>query len=207
MPLSAVLTGDIVNSTKLKAAEEKKLIKTLTTILQPYPFEFYRGDSFQVYLKDAAHALRIALLCRTAAIKLFQLRDIYESDIRISIGIGAVQKPVRSLGSAKGEAFVLSGRGFDELQKNETRLAIITEKNIATTGAAVIADYVNSLYKELTSKQAEVIFLMLQGENQQHIAETLNKSKSTINQFTISARWSEIERLLFHYEKLINELQ
>jgi hypothetical protein len=30
---------------------EKKLIATLQKVLEPYKFEFYRGDSFQVYIR------------------------------------------------------------------------------------------------------------------------------------------------------------
>lgn len=206
MTIHAVLTGDIVNSTKLKAVVEKKLVKTLNDILKPYKFEFYRGDSFQVYMKEPCKALQVALLCRTAAIRTAQGEDIASSDIRISIGIGNVQMPVKILGSAKGEAFVLSGRLFDEMQKTDTRLSIAIEKNIANTGLLVIADYVNTIYEKMTAKQAEVIFLLLKGETQQNIANTLKKSKSTISQFASAARWTEIEKLLQHYENLINQL-
>ena len=206
MSTCAVLTGDIVNSTKLRAGTEKKLITRLNEILHSYKFEFYRGDSFQVYIEEPAKALRIALLCRTAAISSVQHKDIVKSDIRISIGIGHIKGPVTKLVSAKGEAFILSGRLFDELQKTDTRLSIAIEKNEENIGIKVITDYINSLYKDMTAKQAEVIFLLLKGVTQQHIADTLKKSKSTIYQFTTSGRWNEIERLLQYYENLIHQL-
>jgi len=43
MLLKAVITADIVNSTKLEKSQEKKLINTLSNILKAYKFEFYRG--------------------------------------------------------------------------------------------------------------------------------------------------------------------
>src|SRR5678810_916849 len=101
MAIKAVLTGDIVNSTKLGAAAEKKLVKTLQQLLADYQFEFYRGDSFQVYLKEANKALQTALLCRSAAISITQGEQTIASDVRISIGIGQVNTRVLSLGSAK----------------------------------------------------------------------------------------------------------
>lgn len=204
MGLSAVLTGDIVNSTKLTKAGEKTLLKMLTDLLQPYKFEFYRGDSFQVFSKKAHEALRIALLCRSAAISLQNGKQM--PDIRIAIGIGEVNTPIRTLGSAKGEAFVLSGRSLDEIQKTETRLAIVCISELGHLGCQIISEYVNSIYRDMTPKQAEVVLHLLKGENQQNIAELLNKSKSTISQLVSSARWGEIEKILDIYNKIIDRL-
>lgn len=205
MGIQAVLTGDIVNSTKLAAAKEKKLFKVLQQVLTPYKFEFYRGDSFQVYIKQAGEALRIALLCRTAAISISQ-EETNSSDIRISIGLGQVAAPVKTLGAAKGEAFVLSGRTFDEIAKTDIRLAITTANPLANEGLQVIADYINAIFKVMTAKQASVIFELLTGQTQQTVADKLKKSKSTINQHVSSGRWAEIEKLLQQYENIINQL-
>ncbi len=204
--IHAVLTGDIVNSTQLEAVTEERLLKELGRILQPYAFEFFRGDSFQAYLKDPADSLRVALLCRTAAMSMVSNDLQPASDIRISIGIGTVMAPVKILGSAKGEAFLLSGRSFDEIQQSDARLSIVTENKIANIGLQVIADYINDIFKGMTVKQAEVIHELLSGETQQKVAAELNKSKSTISQIVSSGKWAEIERLMQQYEKLLNLL-
>ncbi len=207
MAIQAVITGDIVNSTKLKAAKEKKLLLMLQDVLSPYQFEFYRGDSFQVYQKSALTALKTALLCRAAAICISPGNDEnIATDIRISIGIGPVKAPVKTLSNAKGEAFVLSGRTFDELAKTNTRLAIGTSNVLAHEGLQVIADYINAIFKVMTSKQATVIFELLKGQTQQVVAEKLKKSKSTIHQHVGSGRWVEIEKLLQQYQNIVNQL-
>lgn len=206
MAIHAVLTGDIVNSTKLLSAIEKKLLKILHQILTPYKFEFYRGDSFQVYMKEASKSLLVALQCRTAAINMIQDESMPTSDIKIGIGLGAVNAPVKSLGSAKGEAFILSGRSFDELEKSQTRLSISINDNIVQLAFEVIADYIDLIYHGMTAKQAEVIFELLKGNSQQEVALKLNKSKSTIHQHVTSGRWAKIENLLQQYEKLILQL-
>lgn len=206
MPIHSVVTGDIVNSTKLPAAAEKKLLEELHSILQPYKFEFYRGDSFQAYIKEEEKTLRIALLCRTAALSLDPEENIPLSDVRVGIGIGEIEGPVDSLGSAKGEAFILSGRSFDDLEKSEARLIISSANSLANAGLQAISDYINAIYKELTAKQAEVIYELLKGHSQQETAAKLQKSKSTIHQHVISGRWNEIERILYHYEKIIEQL-
>jgi hypothetical protein len=205
MPIHAVLTGDIVNSTKLERAIEKKLFKALQHILSPYPFEFYRGDSFQAYIKDPVISLHIALLCRTLAISMTR-KQAAPSDVRVSLGIGQVLAPVRTLHSAKGEAFILSGRAFDEIQLTRTRLSIVTADPLANTGLQVMADYINSMYAKMTAKQAEVILELLQGKTQEKVGAGLKKSTSTINQLAAAGRWPEIKKTLQQFENLINQL-
>jgi hypothetical protein len=208
MTLQAVLTGDIVNSTKLTAAKEAKLARTIINLFAIFnaKIEFYRGDSFQAYVKKPVHALRLALLSRAAAIKLFKEEKLVLSDVRISIGVGVVKAPVRSLKTAKGEAFILSGRKFDEISKTHQRLAISTTHTMANEGLQVMADYLNSIFNAMTGKQAEVIFELLKGETQKAVAKKIKKTKSTIHQRSKSGRWEEIERILQQYENIINQI-
>jgi len=206
MAIQAVLTGDIVNSTLLGRPAEKKLLKTLQQVLAAHPYEFYRGDSFQVFIKGAGSALQTALLCRTAAISIAKPGAVVASDIRVSIGIGKVKWPVTSLAAAKGEAFVLSGRAFDKFSKDDNRLAIACSNELAGPGLEVIAGYINAIFKNMTGKQAGVIFELLKGNNQQEVAARFKKSKSTVSQHANAGRWAEIEKLLQQYETIINRL-
>lgn len=201
--LPAVLTGDIVNSTQLEPALEKKLLKQLAQILADHKHEFFRGDSLQAYVKNSEEALKIALLCRTAAIGLMPEATTVSTDVRISIGIGEVTSPVRTLATAKGDAFLLSGRALDNLGKTEGRLVIVTENKIGALTLEVISDYINSIYKQMTPKQAEVIFELLQGNTQQQVADKLNRSKSTISQHVTAGHWDEIEKILIQYKKIL----
>jgi hypothetical protein len=204
--ICAVLTGDIVNFTRLTPSLEEQLLKKLKQSLKPYQFEFYRGDSFQAYVKDPKTALRVALLCRTAAISLTQDRESASYDIRISIGIGTVSEPIRKLATAKGEAFLLSGRAFDEIQRDDIRLAITTGNDLVNIGLDILADYIDAIFSNMTAKQADIISGLLIGQTQQNLAYDLDKSKSTVNQLAASGRWAEIEKLLLQFENLINYL-
>lgn len=207
MALRAVLTGDIVNSTRLKKVAERKLTGILTTTLEAYLYEFYRGDSFQVYVKNPLEALQTALLCRTAAIGISKSQTVNSTDVRISIGIGAISTPVKSLAVAKGEAFILSGRTFDTLAGTDNRLVIATGNNLANAGLQIMADYLNAILKTMTGKQAEVIFELLQGKTQQEVALQLKKSKSTVHQHVTAGRWTEIEKVLQQYQNIIHQLK
>ena len=201
--MQAVLTGDIVNSTKLSSVKEKGLVKLLQQVLKPYKYEFYRGDSFQALMKESGDSLRIALLCRTAGIGITENN---EADVKVSIGLGEVENRIKTLGSAKGEAFIISGRAFDELEKTGSRLMISTANTMANLSFQIIADYINSIYSRMTSKQAKVIFELLRGGLQQDVVRRLKKSKSTISQHANSGRWAEIEKILNQYELLVKGL-
>jgi hypothetical protein len=206
--IGAVLTADVVNSTKLSSPQYKRLMEVLDKFLHPHPHEFYRGDSFQAYLKEPSEALRLALACRALVIELTTKDDVpVRGDVRISIGIGGVTAPVRSLGSAKGEAFLLSGRELDELQKTDRRLAINSNNEMANIGLQVMADYLDNIFQEMTGKQADIIVELLRGMSQQQLTISREKAKSTISELANAGRWPEIERILEQYEKLIKLLQ
>jgi hypothetical protein len=113
---------------------------------------------------------------------------------------------VRSLKTAKGEAFVLSGRKLDEITQQQQRLAISCSNPLANEGLSVIADYLNAIFDVMTGKQAEVIFELLRGEMQKTVAKKLRKTKSTIHQRTTAGRWPAIEKLLGQYENIINQI-
>jgi uncharacterized membrane protein (DUF4010 family) len=171
--------------------------------LLDHRYEFYRGDSFQAYIKNAGEALTAALLCRAAAIGI---AGAAPADVRISIGIGKTKPPGELLGNSGGEAFVLSGRAFDELAGQDSRLAIASSNALANSGLQVIADYADAIFKELTGRQALVIFELLKGAAQQEVAVKLKKSKSTIHQHVTAGRWPEIAKLVQQYINIVNQL-
>ncbi len=179
------------------------MVRVLEEMLSPHLFEFYRGDSFQVYLENAQGALKLALRCRTAAIAMGADENEVSPDLRLSLGIGAVEEPVTTLGLAKGEAFLLSGRTLDGQEKTGQRLLLVAADPLPALALALMADHLNAIYSGMTAKQAEVILELLNGNTQQQVAGMLGRSKSTINQHVTAGKWEEIESILGHYKKLI----
>ncbi len=200
----AVLTGDIVNSTQLNAEREKLLLDELRSIFAPYQYEFYRGDSFQVCLPDPRKAISVAMQCRATAITLSQETPSVQHDVRISVGLGTVEEPVKELATAKGEAFLLSGRAFDTLDRNGGAIAIHINYPLVSLTLSVLSDYINSIFRHMTAKQAEVITLLLKGQNQQQVADKLNRSKSTISQHVSAGRWDELEKIQQNFISIID---
>lgn len=200
---TAVVTADIVNSTRLSKADYKKLMKNLSLILQEYQHEFFRGDSFQVFIKSPEDALRILLQTRTAAMKLTET-FVPVADIRASIGIGNVKLPVKSFQTASGDVFVLSGRAFDKMTKDERLTIVCDEKNKAVNlGLKLVAQFIDYLFQRLTFKQAAVVYELLMDRTQIETAKRLKKSQATVHKHVQSAGWPEIEKLLTDYKNLI----
>lgn len=199
MPFAAVITADIVNSTVSGAGMGKKLVARLSTVLKNHKFEFYRGDSFQAYIKDPSAALKLAIGLRTAA-KSFS--GIY--DVRISIGIDKAVRTVQTLRTANSEVFVLSGRMFEQL-KDDQRLWIQSANENANIAFRLIAYFTDYILKQLTSRQAEVVMELLKEQTQTAVSKKLKIKQSTINKHAQSAGWAEIERILYEYNQVITQ--
>jgi len=205
--IKAVITADIVNSSLLDARRLNSLLRSFKKIfsLHDILFDFYRGDSFYA-LCDASVALRIVFLLRSLAISNSKNKDNNGIDVRMSIGLGQIEEPFDDLSTAKGEAFVLSGREMDQMDKEGPRLSIRCHNMIADTGLAAVASFSDYILKKMTVKQSQVIHELLKGSIQVEAARKLHKAQSTINKHANTANWKELTRLLEIYEKLINQL-
>lgn len=210
MPIGAIITADIVNSTLLSAKQEKSLIDTLSAILKPYIYEFYRGDSFQVYVQYPEDALKVVLQLRLAAKKIPFKSHTSRCDVRASIGIANVgSSPIKHLKFTGTDAFIISGRAFDEMDM-DTRLVIEAfdrkiDKKI-NPGLKVIAYFIDYIFKRLTIKQAMVVAELLSGKTQIDIAKKLKKTQPTINKQVQSSGWAEITKVIYEYQQLVNQL-
>jgi hypothetical protein len=206
MKLYAVITGDIINFTKLEPVKRQKLIKDSEQLLKDWitksaDAEIYRGDSYQILFEDISLALTrsIQLFC------WFKLRSDVKNKVfigtRISIGIGQVAYRGKNVLSSDGEAFHLSGRNFDQMKTNEL-LVISTadvEKNKTIT---MLLLFINKIIKEWTLAQAEVILLLGEGKTQQEIADELSLSQPSVNSRIKLAQWKDIDIAI----KYISEL-
>jgi hypothetical protein len=199
----AVITADIVNSTKLSKAEYKKLTKNLLLVLQKHQHEFFRGDSFQVFVKSPDEALQVLLQARVTAMKISGT-SMPVADIRASIGIGKVKLPVKSFQTASGDVFILSGRAFDKMEKEERTTITCDEKNKAVNlGLQVASQFIDYLFQRLTFKQAAVVNELLMERTQIETAKRLKKSQATVHKHSQAAGWPQIEKLLADYKNLI----
>jgi hypothetical protein len=212
----AVLTGDIVDSSKLKVTQRKYLIENLNFFFQKFTtksknelklkikFEIYRGDSFQGYLENPEHALRIALLmrCYLKSEKNFPNKS-YKLDTRIAIGIGKVSYKGNALSESDGEVFRYSGRLLDGMKKMPQKIAIQTSWESINIELNNYLQLLEAIISKWTSLQADAIYYKLLGYSEVAIAEILDIKQPAVNQRAKTASWSTIELVITRYENLI----
>ena len=198
----AVITGDIVNSSKLSPIESEKLIndilvfgKKISTIesFNYILIDIFRGDSFQIIVKKPEKALYIAML--------FRLYVRYRSnkvigkmyDARIAIGIGHIESfnenmDVRMM---TGEAFVKSGHLIDELKKQNTiRCSSIWDKytNSVLDACSISIDII---IKSMTSRQLDVFFNRLIHPTQLETSKRLKIAPQRTSQYLKHAYYKQ----------------
>lgn len=161
----AVLTGDIIGSTKLSPAEMKKVRETITKSVSAFVVrndplnqkaEFFQGDSWQVLLGDPANALRLALLIQA------NLRSKTNAETRAAIGIGGVSSLEHTAAISTGEAFTLSGRSLEDMPTGARLTGALPERlRIPALWFPHLLHLCSGLLRGWTRRQAEVMGLWL----------------------------------------------
>ncbi|MCB1367369.1 MAG: hypothetical protein KDK08_28665 [Rhizobiaceae bacterium] len=186
MALIAVLTGDLIGSTKASnevinqsfatLSETGKSISAWQGAGADCRFTRYRGDGWQVYLEWHWLALRAALVFFS------NLRaGGFSASTRISIGIGhANSVGTDDLSDANGDAFEAAGRGLDQMAKY--RIFTIVGTTI-TSLDAVIVELIEDRARRWTIHQAEAMALWLHPDNPTlaEIGKTLGISAQAVN--------------------------
>ena len=106
----AVLSGDIIGSTELTAAEIGRIRDVIRETVARFEYdwgdvvigtpEFFSGDAWQLAMTAPQYALRLSVLIRA------ELRARLDADTRISIGIGHVEDVRQDdIALSSGEAF------------------------------------------------------------------------------------------------------
>lgn len=178
--MTSVITGDIIGSRQQKT---KDWVEDLKRILSPFgetpsQWEIYRGDEFQIEIKNPEEALLSAILIK-ARLKALKL------DARMSIGIGDKTYNAEKISESNGSAFIHSGELFETLKKLKVTLAI-------RTGDAVFDEKINLMLQlALTfmdnwlAQPAEFVAMAI--ENPTLSQEELGQ-KIGINQAAVSRR-------------------
>jgi hypothetical protein len=197
MKTRAVITGDIINFTKLKPEKRQALIQETEALLNSWikrsgDAQVFRGDSYQVLFEDISDALSRSLQLVCWFKKHSEASAKIRLNTRISIGVGTVAYTGKTVLNSDGEAFHLSGRKFDKMKPGEF-LSLTTSDPGKNETIEVILNFVNKYINDWTLPQAAVIFLILEGKTQQEIAEVLSLSQPSVNSRLKLAGWKEME--------------
>lgn len=202
-----VITGDIVNSTLISNEWKSAVFTILEQITDDFKsltnanFEMFRGDSFQVVVDNVSHALSFGIAIR-AALRAKTPPELEWWDARISIGIGDVSYKSGSILTSDGEAFRLSGREFDVL--NKRRLSIITPFDNINDELKLTTSFADEFIAKWTPKQAEIIYPKLYLDiTLTDLASMLNMKIANVSKHWNSAHGALILSYIERYKELI----
>lgn len=206
----AVLTGDIVDSSKLSKADRQALptvikraaAETRKTFPNAVPLdiEVFRGDSWQMLISDPVRSLRIGLFFR-ACFRSGKERG-QGMDTRTAIAIGGIDfVPKGKVSEGDGEAYRASGRALEVLPA--ARFLSLVAPNLPEESALdAITALIDAVAQDWTGKQARAVAGALRGWTQEKIAaswpETI--SQQAITKHLAGAHWVALATALDFFE-------
>ncbi|MBT8254216.1 MAG: transcriptional regulator, partial [Bacteroidia bacterium] len=119
----AVITGDVVHSSRMKPELWLEKLKTAISDVQPDEAyrAIYRGDSFQLELADVKRAFEAVVFIKC------HIKQIKGLDIRLAIGIGEKTFEGAKVTESNGPAFRYSGEVLEQLKQRKLNLMIKTK--------------------------------------------------------------------------------
>jgi predicted XRE-type DNA-binding protein len=202
--ITSVITGDLVNSRKI-GNPNKWLIPLKKTLslegTSPRTWEIYRGDSFQLEIKNPANSFLVAIRIKAT------IKCIKGLDVRMSIGVGTKEFVGSKITESNGEAFIKSGEKLETLKKEKQNLSVNTpwedfnkEMNLYIRLALIAMD-------NWTTGAAELVTNLIDNQEitQSKLAEKLKITQSSVSEKKKRAFYSEIMELESLYcEKIKN---
>lgn len=197
-----VITGDIINSGKAtNPGDWLSRLKIALAAEGPTPkvWEVTRGDSFQVEIAQPENVLQKALYIKAL------IKCIGGLDVRMALGIGSKTYDAPKISEANGEAFVRSGRLFDQLKKNTLAISSPWEEvdktiNLCLELALLTMD-------RWTPNSAEIIALAIEhpGKTQLELAKILQISQGRISERQQRAGYDEIIKMEAYFRDTIRQ--
>jgi len=202
MDLNAVITGDLVKSSRIKDEGIGAVLKSFKKSFNEINnyllsgdglLEIYRGDSFQIVVKKPEKALLVS-------------KTIYlaYSDARISIGIGTINYNKGNIVEWQGDAFKRSGQLLDRMIKGNKRLGINTPWVKINKELEVESMLADAIISRWTATTAETIYqYLLYQKSQREIAEQFNIKQPSVHKRLV--KYGNIDGIEF-FIKRYNEL-
>lgn len=198
----ALITGDLVNSAAVAPGKWMPVLKGFLNRQgkSPRAWEIYRGDAFQFVCPPEDAFLQFLLL--KSLVKQYS-----ELDVRISIGIGAIDYPSKRITESNGDAFVRSGRAFDQLKEKEY-LAFTTGSEAWDRPLNLLARFASVIMDNWSITSAETVQTILENPdwNQQQVAEKLKINQSAISQNRKRAQFDLLMDFNAYYQMAVNSL-
>lgn len=199
MGLIAVITGDLVGSSKLSSDVFGPVMSDLARLLKKFrarygiEFDIYRGDSFQLVTPPSMAATLATM------IDLALRSGDFAVEVRQCIGIGTGETGKQGVKTATGEAYILSGQGLDTMKGRG--LCIATANQTFQLHSELLTRFFDSHLNRLTSTQAEVVltYLMADNKSHEHLAIVLDKKRSNVTRILNTSQYHLITDYLDYF--------
>jgi hypothetical protein len=208
----AIITGDLIGSSNYSSKQREEAIHTLKYTLNEEQgqsiglrYEMYRGDSIQIEVEKVERALALAILLRSALMKLPANANSSKpyADIRLSIGIGEAEHRKESIVESDGEVYRFSGRTFDMMEKKGQHIVIRTSDEDFNQEYDVQCTMLEYIMERWSTSSAEVVYWSLKGLKDIEIAKKLDVSQPAISARKKVAGWEAIDKMIKWYENKI----
>lgn len=210
MKIGAIITGDIVDSTKMVAEERNSMLLMLQSLpellstMTKIDLEIFRGDSFQIRIWDSVASLKVALAIR-AHIRSFKFAEYNRQwDARMAIGIGTMEYDTCTLAMSDGQAYRASGRGLDAIGKG--RLTIETPWEEINKELRVSTAFADDIVSGWTQSQSRVIFQSLTTSlNHAEIGNKLGITRQMVDKALRAGKEDLMNLYINRFEGMIKE--
>jgi hypothetical protein len=202
--ITSIITGDIINSRGGKVRQWLPVLKKALALTgeNPQAWEIYRGDSFQLEVKNPADALMVAI-----RIKAY-IKTIKNTDVRIAIGIGEKIFTASTIAESNGEAFIYSGEKLENLKQEKQNMAVKTrwadfdrEMNLYIRFALIAMD-------SWSTGAADLIKMLLDNPEitQTKLAKRLKITQSAVSGRQKRAYYNEVKDLEILFREKVEQL-
>jgi hypothetical protein len=204
--MTSIITGDIINSRKIQ--DPKTWIQPLKKIMtiygkSPENWEIFRGDSFQLEVKETEASLLAAIKIKAV------MRSIKGLDVRMAIGIGNKTYTARRISESNGEAFINSGEKFEELKKIKQRLAVKSPWDKTDKQLNLMIALASIAMNKWSANSAQLITMSLKHRqlSQKELGKKIKRTQSSVSEAQSRAHYDEIIALEQFYREQIIEQQ
>lgn len=200
--MTGIITGDIINSRKV--ANPNEWLSRLKAVFNkigsaPKTWEIIRGDSFQLEITQVPEILKQALYIKAI------IKSIPGLDVRMAIGIGTKSYDAPKISEANGEAFINSGRLFDQLKKNT--LAIKSPWQDVDRPINMCLELALLTIDRWTTNSAQTMALSMEnpGKTQLELGNIIQISQGRVSERQQRAGHEEIMKMEAYFRELIQQ--
>ncbi|KLT70140.1 hypothetical protein [Flavobacterium sp. ABG] len=201
--MTSVITGDLIDSRKQKSKDWVEGLKKILSLFgeAPLQWEVYRGDEFQIEIKNPEDALLSAILVK-AHLKSIKL------DARMSIGFGDKTHAAEKISESNGSAFIHSGELFETLKKQKVTLAIQTGNPLIDEKMNLMLQLALTFMDNWPAQSAEFVAIAIENPSlsQEELAPKLGIKRAAVSRRQKRAQFDLILSLDRYFRKQINTL-